>query len=111
MRRTGGGDDHIIFAAQAEFAGNVNAGLVRKGHARGKHSSAGTNQVGVFVPVKANAMAKTMGEKLVIGAVTGGGNDGASSVIDRTGEFTRTSRVKGGVLGLANDFKNLLNFG
>jgi hypothetical protein len=33
LGRTVVGDDHVVFAAQAEFSGNVDAGLVREGHA------------------------------------------------------------------------------
>src|SRR2546426_11626386 len=34
LRGAVGGDDHVVFAADAVVAGNINAGLVREGHAR-----------------------------------------------------------------------------
>ena len=34
LRGAVGGDDHEVFAADAEFAGDVDAGFVGEGHAR-----------------------------------------------------------------------------
>src|ERR1700690_3616075 len=43
-----GGDDHVVFAAEAEFAGDVDAGLVGKGHARGENGFMRPDKIRMF---------------------------------------------------------------
>ena len=56
----GGGDVHDVFAADAEFAGDVDAGLVGEGHVRQETGVAALNEIGMFVDVEPNAVAETM---------------------------------------------------
>src|SRR5271169_79242 len=65
----------------------------------------------MLVTVEADAVTEAMSKELVIGAKTSRNDDRASSIIDRAGQFSGSGRVESGVLGTANDFKDLLNLG
>src|ERR1700724_4366968 len=51
-----GGNDHVVFAAHAEFAGDVDAGLVGKSHAGFEHCGAASHQIGMLVAVQTDAV-------------------------------------------------------
>ena len=105
-----GSDDHVVFAAQAEFAGDVDAGLVGKGHAGFEDGGAAANEIGMLVAVEADTVAEAMGKEFIAGAIAGGGNDGAGGIVHGAGKLARAGGVESGVLGLADDFKSALNF-
>lgn len=77
------GDDHVIFAAQAEFARNVDTGLVREGHAGFEEGLAAADEIGMFVAIEAEAVAHAVGEEFVVRAESGGSDDGAGGIVDR----------------------------
>lgn len=105
-----GADGHYVFAAQAEFVGDVDAGLIGKGHVGFEDGGAGANEVGMFVPIEADAVAETMREEFVARSITGGGDDVASGVVHGAGKFSSTGGIESGILSFADDFKNILNF-
>ena len=100
----------VVFAAQAEFAGDVDAGLVGEGHAGFEDGSAAADEIGMLVAVEAEAVAKAMGEEFVAGAVAGGSDDGTGGIVHGAGKLAGASGVESGVLGLADDFEGALNF-
>jgi len=104
-----GGDNHIVLAAEAEFTGDVDAGLVGKGHARFEDGCAATDEIGMLVAVEADAVAEPMSEEFVARAVASTCDDGAGSIIHGSREHTRAGGVESGVLGFADDFKSALN--
>src|SRR5271157_5870677 len=65
----------------------------------------------MFVTIEADAVTEAMSEELVIGAKTRRSDERAGSVVDSAGQFSGSRRAESGVLGTANDFKNLLNLG
>ena len=75
MSWTVGGDNHVVFAAQPKFAGDVDAGLVGKRHAGFENGFAAAHEVGMLVAVEADAVAEPMREEFVIGAIAGAGDD------------------------------------
>ena len=89
-----GGDNHVVFAAQAEFTRNINSRLIRKGHARLENGLAASNQIGVLVAVEANAVAQAVGEELVVGAIAGAGDDRAGCIVHGAREASGASRVE-----------------
>ena len=76
-----GGDGHHVFAADAKFVGDVDAGLVGEGHAGFEDGFAGVDQIRMLVDVEADAVAEAMSEEFVAGAVAGGRNDGAGGIV------------------------------
>lgn len=105
-----GDDDHVVFAADAEFTDDVDAGLVRKGHARSEDGFAAAHKVGMLVAIEADAVSETVSEIFVAGAKTGGSDDAACGVIDGAGKLAGTGGVESGVLGFAHGFVGVLNF-
>ena len=75
MSWTVGGDNHVVFAAQPKFPGDVDAGLVGKRHAGFEHGFAAAHEVRMLVAVEADAVAEPMREEFVIGAIAGAGDD------------------------------------
>ncbi len=88
------GDDHVIFAAQAEFAGDVDAGLVGEGHAGLEDGCAAADEVRMLVAIEAEAVAYAMGEEFVVWAKARGSDDSAGGIVDGTGEFASTSGAR-----------------
>lgn len=103
-----GGDDPVVFETDAELAGDVDAGLVGKGHAGGEWCSVAADEVGPLVTVHADAVAEAVGEVLVIGAVVGVGDDFACGVVDRVAWNAGTGCGERGCLSLVHDIKDLL---
>ncbi len=65
---TVGGDDPVVFEADAEFASDVDAGLVGEGHAGGERRGVAADEVGPFVAVHAaDAVTEAVGEVFVVG--------------------------------------------
>lgn len=87
LRGAGGGDDHVVFTAEAEFAGDVDAGFVGEGHARFENRFAGADKIGMLMAVEADAVADAVGEEFVVGAEAGICDDGVSRVVNGAGEF------------------------
>jgi hypothetical protein len=102
-------DDHQVFAADAEFVGDVDAGLVGKGHAWFEDGFAAVNEIGMLVDVEADAVADAMSEKFVAGSETGGGDLCASSVVDGASGFSGTRGIESGVLCFADSFESALH--
>jgi hypothetical protein len=105
-----GGDDHVVFAADAEFIGDVDAWLVGEGHAGFEDGFAAADEIGMLVDVEAHAVADAVGEEFVAGAKTCRGDLCAGGVIDGTREFSSARGVQGGVLRFADRFKGALHF-
>src|SRR6266702_6992347 len=80
LRGAFGGDHHVVFAADAVVAGNVDAWLVGKGHARLEDGLAAADKIRMLVAVEANAVAEAVGEEFVVGAETGAGDYGARGI-------------------------------
>src|SRR3989442_1950237 len=85
-----GGDDHVVFAADAVVAGNVDAWLVGKGHARLEDGLAAADEIRMLVAVEANAVAEAVRGEFVVGAVAGGSDDGAAGLRHAAREAART---------------------
>lgn len=105
-----GGDGHYVFATEAEFVGDVDAGLVGESHIRFEDGGAGANEVGMLVAIEADAVAEAMGEEFIAGAVAGSGDDVAGSIVHGTGKFSGAGGIESSILGFADDFKNTLIF-
>src|SRR6516225_7876832 len=110
LRGTFCDDDHDVFAANAKFTRNVDAGLVRKSHTRCEHCFARPHEIGMLVAVEADAMAKAMREEFIIGAKAGGGDHRATGIVNGTRKFACAGRVEGRALGLADHFVRALDF-
>ena len=110
LGRAFGGDGHYVFAADAEFVRDVDAGLVGEGHAGFEDGFALVDEIRMFVDVEADAMAEAVREEFVPGAVAGGSDDGASGVIHGAGKFSCAGGIEGRVLGFADAFKRALDF-
>src|SRR2546422_10478200 len=80
LRGAVGGDDHVVFAADAVVAGNINAGLVREGHARLEDGLAAADKIRMLVAVEADAVAEAVGEEFVIGAEACAGDGRARGI-------------------------------
>ena len=105
-----GGDRHNVLAADAEFAGDVDAGFVGEGHPGFENGFAGVDEIGMLVDVEADAVADAMSEEFVAGAVACGCDDGAGGIIHGAGEFSGAGGVESGVLGFADGFESALDF-
>src|SRR5580704_7665977 len=64
----------------------------------------------MFVAVEADAVAETVGEEFVAGAVACGGHDGASGIVDCAGEASDASGVESGILGFAQSVEYVDEF-
>ena len=81
-------DEEIVFEADAEFAGNVDAGLVAEGHAGlefgvevpAVHVVA--NEIGPFVSIEANSVANSVAEVFEGGAVSAINDNFAGGGVD-----------------------------
>src|ERR1700676_1569110 len=82
LRRAVGGNHHVVFAAESEFSGDINAGLVGKSHAGFENGLAASHKIGMLVAVEADAVAQPMSEKFIVRTIAGGGDDRASGIID-----------------------------
>src|SRR2546425_4379935 len=96
-----GGDDHVVFAADAVVAGNVDAWLVGKGHARLEDGLAAADEIRMLVAVEANAVAKAVGERFVVGAEACASDDGARGIVHGAGEALGPRSVERGILRAA----------
>ena len=105
-----GGDGHHVFAADAEFSGNVDAGFIGEGHAGFEDGFAGVNEIRMFVDVEADAVAEAVREEFVAGAVARGSDDAAGGIVHGTGKSSGAGGVERGILGFANGFEGSLNF-
>src|SRR5256885_8297714 len=97
LRGSVGGDDHIVFAAQAEFSGNVNSRLVRKRHACFQYGFAAAHKIRMLVPVEPDAVSQAVREKFVVRPVARAGDDRARCIIDRSRQLTRARGVQSSV--------------
>lgn len=104
------GDGHDVFAADAEFVGDVYTRFVGEGHARLKHGGATLDEIGVLVNVQADAVADAMGKEFVAGAEAGGSDDGARGGVHGAAEAAGAGRIEGCVLRAANGFEDELHF-
>src|SRR5882757_4517041 len=108
------GDVPVIFEADAELAGDVDAGLVGEAHAGGERCGVAADEVGPLVAVHADAVADAVGEMFVVGAVAGGGDDVAGGGVDGLALDAGMGGGESGGLGLVNDvedFAGLIEFG
>ena len=108
------GDVPVVFEADAELAGDVDAGFVGETHSECERRGVATDEVGPFVAVHADAVADAVGEVFVVGTEAGGGDDVASGCVDGLARYARVSRGKSRGLGLVNDvedFACLVEFG
>ena len=110
MGRAVGDDDHVVFATDTEFAGDVDAGLVGEGHSGFEDGFTAADEIRMLVTIEANAVAEAVSEELIVGAEAGGGDYAAGGIVDRAGELSRTSCGESGILRLADGLKGALNF-
>src|SRR5258708_8221815 len=66
------GDVPVVFEADAELAGDVDAGFVGEAHAWGEWGGVAADEVGPLVAVHADAVAEAAGGGFEVGAVPGG---------------------------------------
>src|SRR5205814_9419847 len=92
----------IVFAAQAEFSGNVNSRLVRKRHACFQYGFAAAYKIRMFVAVEPDAVSQAVREKLVVRAIPRAGDDRARRIVNRSGQLTRSRGVQSSVLRFAD---------
>src|SRR5438046_3116914 len=103
-------DVPIVFEADAELAGDVDAGFVGETHAGGERGGVAADQVGPFVAVHADAVTYAVGEVFVVGAVAGRGDEIAGGGVDGLALDTGMSCGEGGRLGLVDDVEYLAGF-
>ena len=101
------GDVPVVFEADAELAGDVDAGLVGEAHACGEWGGVAADEVGPFVAVHADAVADAVGEVFVVGAVAGGGDDVAGGGVDGLALHAGMGCGECGGLGLVDDVEDL----
>ena len=104
------GDVPVVFKADAELAGDVDAGFVRETHAGGERSGVAADEIRPFVAVHADAVTYAVGEVLVVGTVAGGGDDAAGGGVDGLALDTGMGGRDGGRLGLVDDVEYLTGF-
>ncbi len=97
-------NDHVVFAAHAKFADNVDARFIRKSHARFEIGRAAFDEIGMLVPIEADAVSQAMSEIFIAWAVTGFDDDGASGIIHGAGKPAFASGVQCGVLRFTHEF-------
>jgi len=85
LRGAVGGDDHVIFAADAECADDVDAGLVRKSHAGRENGFAAAHEIGMLVAIEADAVAEAVGEIFVPGSEASGRDDITRRIVNGAG--------------------------
>src|SRR6202011_569481 len=108
------GDVPVVFEADAELAGDVDAGFVGEAHAGGERCGVAADEVGPLVAVHADAVAQAVGEVFVVGTVAGGGDDVAGGGVDSLALDAGMGGGEGGGLGLVDDVENfagLVEFG
>jgi len=104
------GDVPVIFEADAELAGDVDAGLVGETHTCGEGRCVATDEVGPFVAVHADAVAYAVGEVLVVWAVASGGDEIAGSGVDGVAGRAGMACGQGCGLCLQDDVEDLAGF-
>ena len=72
----------VVFEADTELSGNVDAGLVREAHSGGERGGIAADKIRPFVAVHADTVSDAVGEVFVVGAVAGGGDDIAGGFVD-----------------------------
>src|SRR5580693_8718176 len=97
------GEVPVVFEADAELAGDVDAGLVGEAHAGGERGGVAADEVGPLVAVHTNAVADAVGEVFIVGAEAGGGDDVASCCVDGLALDAGTSCGESGGLSLVDD--------
>src|ERR1044071_275406 len=98
------GDHHVILETDAEFAADVDAGLVAERHARLRAQVACPaehvvlHEIRPLVSFHADAVSEAVGEELEAGAVAGVGDDFARGRVDRLPRRIRFGRGQPRVL-------------
>lgn len=103
-----GGDDPVVFEADAELADDVDSGLVGEGHVGFERKGVASDEIGPLVAVHADAVAEPMAEVLVAGAVARVGDDLAGGCVDGLAGGSGFACGEGGGLGLVDDVEDLL---
>ncbi len=103
----GFGDVPVVFEADAELAGNVDAGFVGEAHAGGEGCGVAANEVGPLVAVHADAVADAVGEVFVVGAVACGGDNCAGGGVDGLTLDAGAGCCEGCGLGFEDDVEDL----
>ena len=101
------GEVPIVFEADAELAGDVDAGFVGEAHAGGERCGIAANEVRPLVTVHADAVAEAVVEVFVVGAVAGGGDEVAGGGVDGLTLDAGMGGGEGGGLGLVDDVEDL----
>jgi len=110
LSRAIGADDHVVFATQAEFAGDIDAGLIRKRHAGFENGFAATHKIGMLMAVESDAVAEAVGEEFVVWAVAAIDDDGACGIIDGAGEAPGARGIQRGVLRFTRKLEGARDF-
>ncbi len=105
------GDEHAVFDADAEFAVQVDAGLVGEDHAGLELGVVAAYQEGRFVHVEPDAVAHAVQKLVVVGAVAGVSDDLAGGGIDGLHLDTRFGGGQRGRLCRADDVEDLVLLG
>jgi hypothetical protein len=100
------GDDHVVFEAEAELVGDVDAGLVGEDHAGHHLLVVALHEVGPLVHVEADAVADAMVEEVVGGAVAGFDDDLAGGAVDDLHGDAGAGGGERGGLGVEDDFED-----
>jgi hypothetical protein len=101
------GDVPVVFEADAELTGEVDAGFVGEAHTRGERGGVAPDEIGPLVAVHADAVTEAVGEVLVVGAESCGGDDVASGGVDGLALDSGACGGEGGGLGPVDDVEDL----
>lgn len=107
---SGGGDDPVVFEADAELADDIDAGFVGEGHAGFERSVVAAYEVRPLVAVHADAVAEAVSEVLIVGTVAGVGDHFAGGIINSVAGLTGFACSERSGLGFVNDVEDLLLF-
>src|SRR5260370_21080276 len=102
-------DVHGVFESPAEFAPNINSGLVAEGHVGLEFGRVAAYQIRPLVTIHADAMAKPVCEKFVVRTEASVGNDFAGCSIHVAARDARTRRREPRRLRLAHDVTYFLH--
>jgi len=103
-----GGDDPVVFEADAELAGDVDAGLVGEGHAGEEWRGVAADEIGPLVAIHPDAVADAVAEVFVVGAEACIADDLAGCGVDGLTLHTGMRCGEGCSLGFVDDVEDLL---
>ncbi len=104
------GEVPVVFEADAELAGDVDARFVGEAHAGSERCGVAADEVGPLMAVHADAMAETVREVFVVWAEAGSGDDVAGGCVDGLALDAGMGSGECGGLGLMDDVEDLAGF-